>query len=162
MTEHDQREDYDDEPVPPGIAPEPLRAFSNVLWALGLVQLVAAGIGLMFVVCSFISARVDGEYAKYKPQDLYWMLAMSGVGAAFNVVVMWGAAGMGRCYGYRRSAAAAVLSAFPLPCFYLGVATVPIGLLALYQLRKRRVRSLFLPDPHAHRPRQERHRRYNE
>ena len=143
MRGHDERDDYDDEPWRKSEAPDNVRRVANALWWFGLIQLVVSSFGVVFAIGCFVSARVDGEYGKYKPPDLYWMGALSLAGVIWNCVLMWAAGGMARGEGYRRSFTAAILGVLPIPCAYLGMFSVPVGIYALVLLRKPDVRARF-------------------
>jgi hypothetical protein len=147
VTEHDERDDYDDEPWRRRATPEQrLRTPASVIAAFGAIQLgfsILGGIATAIVICwaLFDPAAVDAE-------DMTWyeavaVLAIVGLMVAWNWLIVRGAARMRNCLNYRLAVLAAVLSFFAAPFYYCIPIYAPVAVWALLILLRRDVRARF-------------------
>jgi len=62
MSEHDQREDYDDDPNRGALAPAHIVLWpSSIMWAFGLLQLNFAQLAAAFLIVLVILSILDGH-----------------------------------------------------------------------------------------------------
>jgi len=151
MSEHDQREDYDDEPWKGRLAPKHfVRWPASAMWAFGLVQLLLSIVGLILLGLAVLERAVAGQdnaagswQSLFLSDDFLIILFVCVIGTTANLVVMRGAAGMGRFRRYSWAVAASVLLVLSVPFIYFAVFTVPLGIWALIVLCRRDVRARF-------------------
>jgi hypothetical protein len=147
MSEHDPREDYDDEPWKGRLAPDHVvRWPASAMWVFGLVQLILSLLGLVMIAVGVIW-RAQDEPDKWADhfldEDFRVILAAGAFGTIANLVIMHGAAGMVRFRRYPWAVTASVLIVFSLPFVYFAMFTVPLGVWALIVLLRRDVRARF-------------------
>jgi hypothetical protein len=147
MSEHDPREDYDDEPWKGQLAPDHVvRWPASAMWVFGLVQLLATVLWFVFGIVLLVTGPRDGpaQWPDFFTDEVFRNLV--GIGAAgvvANLVILRGAAGMHRFRRYPWAITAAVLTLFAVPCFYFAVIMTPFGVWALIVLCRRDVRARF-------------------
>ena len=143
MTEHDEREDYDDEPWRRRATPQQLvRIPAIALEVLAAVQVAFALLGCFTpaVIIIMDLALSDG------PQALSWdeavlVVLVFGLCLTWNWVIVRGVGRMRRCRDYRMALTAAAMSILPLPFLYLGAVSIPVAIWAVVILRRRDVRA---------------------
>lgn len=152
MSEHDEREDYDDEPWRGRRAPESLvRWPATAIWALGLGQFALSAVLLGVAAYEFTIRAVGwnhrpGEWKDlFRREDYLTILAGGLAGALSNAVILRGAAGLRRFRQYAWAVAATLLTVLAIPFFLLAVIQLPLGLWVLYLLLRRDVRARFVP-----------------
>jgi hypothetical protein len=147
VTEHDPREDYDDEPWRGRATPEHLlRTPASILGAFGFIQLGFAIVGwiasaVIIVWRTFDPAAVDAE-------DMTWyeavaLLAIAGLLVGWNWLIVRGAGRMRHCRQYRLAILAAVLSFFAVPFYYCIPISAPVAVWTLVILLRRDVQARF-------------------
>jgi hypothetical protein len=150
VSEHDERDDYDDEPRKGRLAPiSVVRRPAKFMFACGVIQLVATQVVAIML-------RKNFSFYKWGDRTLqaFWQDAISGDAPTFIVlgwagatvaciVIMVGAHDLLRFRRYGRVFAAAVLTAVSLPWIYLIVVSLPTGLVTIQLLRRRDVRARF-------------------
>jgi hypothetical protein len=154
VTAHDPRDDFDDEPWRGRLAPEHLvRWPASAMWVFGLVQLLLSLVGLLLLGLVVLERAVTGRDDPtgnwrnlFLSEDFLFILAVCIVGTMANLVVMRGAAGMGRFRRYPWAVIASLLAVFSLPFVYFAVFTIPVGVWALLVLCRRDVRARFAAD----------------
>ena len=145
MSEHDEREDYDDEPWRGRATPAHLLKLpADLMWSFGLFQLGVSLFGLFSAVVTG-SALILGP----RPNSLDWLkivsiyLAPGIVGLCVSIVVMRGSTAMRRGRQYTLAVWAACLTLTSLPCVGALPYTLPLGIWALILLRRPDVRAYF-------------------
>jgi len=147
MTEHDPREDYDDQPWRGRATPEELlRTPASIIAAFGAIQLGFSILGwiasaVIIVWGIFDPAAVDAD-------DMTWyeavaVLAIVGLLVGWNWLIVRGASRMRHCRQYRLAVLATVLSFFSFPFYYCILISAPVSVWALVVLLRRDVRARF-------------------
>jgi hypothetical protein len=145
MSEHDPRDDYDDEPWRGRDTPENvIKRSSDLLWTSGMFQMGVSSFGAALPIGLFIERTIEGRpILKSDVKEGIILVAVALVGIGISAVVLRGAAAM---RGYRLhslAVAAGVLSMFSLPCLYAVPFSTPIGIWALILLHRPDVRARF-------------------
>jgi hypothetical protein len=151
MSEHDPREDYDDEPWKAKCAPDHVvRWPASAMWVFALVQLLLSVVGLILLSLAVLVRAVSGGddttgswRTLFLSDDFLIILIVCIVGLTANYAVLRGAAGMGRFRRYPWAVSASVLTLLSIPFIYFAVFTVPVGVWALIVLCRRDVRARF-------------------
>ena len=149
MSEHDEREDYDDEPWRGDrLAPDHVvRWPTSVMWGLGLMQLVFTQTFIvMMVAAEILVGFVDGGATLNDLwQDSDWWRIPPGwlVLTGCNVFVIRTASEMRRFRHYWRVVSSTVLVMFAVPFIFLTVIQLPLGIWILVVLCRRDVRARF-------------------
>ena len=147
MTDHDERDDYDDEPW--RVRPTPaqlVRTPATMIEVFGAIQLGLSILGLVFAVVVVAWGAVDP--AAVDAEDMTWyeasaVLAAGVLAVVWNWVVVRGAGCMRAGRNYRLSVTAAILSFLPVPLYYCLPISAPIAVWALVVLLRRDVRAHF-------------------
>lgn len=143
--EHDEREDYDDEPWRKRSDGDvPVQWIASSISTFGLLQLLCSAAGLLGGTVSVFVLLLDPESAG--PGEsvriiLVFLIYLLGVGS--NALVMRGARDMRRYRRYRLAVLAAALSILPVPLVFFGPCSVPLGISALVVLLRPDVRARF-------------------
>jgi hypothetical protein len=151
VSEHDPRDDYDDEPWRDRASPKDLvRLPASIMWVFGLLQCIITqlymGVG---VATTAISLKDDGKSFRelwQTPKEREAMLALLVIwviATLCTVAVMRGANDLKKFRRYRGVWAGAILTLFSVPFFYLGVIQVPLGIWLIVLLCRRDVQSRF-------------------
>jgi hypothetical protein len=152
MSEHDEREDYDDERWGDQLAPaSAVRWPASAMWACGVLQLLCAQVWVGFVVLLLVlidlvdDDRTLGEvWEKVRREPALWgTFAVWPVATACAVLVIRGANDLRRFRRYWWAVVAAVLTVFSVPVLCLAVLQVPVGAWVLVVLARRDVRARF-------------------
>lgn len=147
MSEHDEREDYDDEPWRGRPTPEQqVRTPATIIEVFGAVQLGFSILGFVVAVVVIVWGVIDPPAVD--AEDMTWYEALAVLAAclfaiAWNWVVVRGAGRMRACRNYRLAVTATVLSFVPLPIYYCGPICAPVAVWALVVLARRDVRARF-------------------
>ncbi len=151
MSEHDQREDYDDKPDRGRLASKEIVAWpASVMWVLGLMQCVFTQVGLVFLACMFVAEGLDAgksfgeiwQTAFSEEAEVLTLLAWPIV-TACAVLVMQGANDLRRFRRYPLVIASVVLTFLSIPFIYLGVLGIPLSIWLALLLLRRDVRARF-------------------
>jgi len=149
VSDHDEREDYDDEPWRKRATPEELlRTPASIIAAFGAIQLGFSVVGCVAVVALMIWSLFHDPGADTEPEDggLYEFLAVVSIcilSVLWNWVIVRGAGRMRKCRDYRLCVAAAVLSIFSVPFYYCLPISAGVAVWALVILSRRDVRARF-------------------
>jgi len=151
VSEHDPRDDYDDEPWRDRPSPKDLvRMPASMMGVFGLLQIIITqlytGVGIATTVLSFVDdGKGIGDVLR-SPMDIATMLLIVAVwllATACAIVVMCGANDLGRFRRYWWVVAGAVLTLLGVPFFYLAVVQFPLGIWLIVLLSRRDVRARF-------------------
>lgn len=152
MTDHDERDDYDDEPGRGPLAAQHIVHWpSSAMWAFGLLQMIFAQMWIAFFATLLVITNfVDDDrtwsdvWDQLKDEEAVWMtLAGWPVATLCTLVVMRGANDLRHFRRYPWVVAGTVLTILAVPFFYLAVIQLPLGLWVLYLLLRRDVRARF-------------------
>jgi hypothetical protein len=149
VSEHDEREDYDDDPWRKRATPEELlRTPASIIAAFGAIQLGFSVVGCLALVALIIWSLFNDIGADTDPEDggLYEFLAVISISilsVLWNWVIVRGAGRMRKCRNYRLSVAAAVLSIFSVPFYYCLPISAGVAVWTLVILSRRDVRARF-------------------
>jgi hypothetical protein len=145
MSWHDPRDDYDDEPWKGRFSIERLlKPTTDVMWSFGVFQLAVSLLGILLVVGGLFERWTEGPPVTWTDFWRGLLLATIGaVGIVTSLIVMRGSHFMKRFDKYSIAIAAAILTIFSLPCIYAAPFGIPIGLWAVYILRRRDIRARF-------------------
>ena len=152
MTDHDERDDYDDERRDRPLAADHIVHWpASTMWAFGLLQLIFTQTIIGFlIVLTVVVNFVDGDetladfWSHVTSNPELWLIPLGWlVATAWTAFVIWAANGMRRYRRYWFAVTAAVLTMFSVPFFYLAVIQLPIGLWVLIVLARRDVRARF-------------------
>jgi hypothetical protein len=144
VSEHDPREDYDDEPWR-GPGPDRLvRRTANVMWSVGMLQLGTS----VFCACSLFVHAIDvwkntGTLTLVDMRRGVFLAPAAIVGSVCSGVAIAGATAMHRQERYPLAVAAAILTLFSVPCVFALPYGLIVGLWALAVLARRDVRGGF-------------------
>ena len=152
MSEHDEREDYDDALEWGPIAPAHTgRGAASVMWMFGLMQLIGTQFWVAFVVTVLVVVHFVDEdmtlvdaWRTVTNFEIYWLTFLGWpIATTCAILVMRGANGLRRFRHYPFAVTAAVLSILSVPFVCLAVAQTIVGIYgALPALASRRPRSL--------------------
>jgi hypothetical protein len=147
VTDHDERDDYNDEPW--RRRPDPaarIRWPALLLCTFGMIQL-----GFSIVTCIWLPAAliwnwIDSEF--FDNDGPQWPEVLVGTllpacCICQNTVIVIGTRRLSRFRSYRLALWAVILSFLPLPVFYCGLATIPLSVWALVDMRNRDVGARF-------------------
>lgn len=146
MSEHDQREDYDDEPWKRRTdVAATVRTPAAIMSALGLVQLALSIVGWVASVALFVWNLIDPNYFD---DDEAWLgilfgIVVSAICIVLNWLIVRAAARFRNFRNYRLVVAATVLFIFSVPLYYCVGVTLPVGVWALIVLFNPDVRARF-------------------
>ncbi|HEX3151889.1 MAG TPA: hypothetical protein VHR66_27705 [Gemmataceae bacterium] len=152
MIEHDERDDYDDEPWRGKLAPERvLRWPSSVMWAFGVLQFIFAQTGMIMLITTTVLLEfIDGDqtlaglWRAVRSDPAFWLVPLLWLLATvWTLLLIRAANDMRRYRRYRSVLAAVIMSMFSVPFFYLAVIQIPIGAWILLVLTRRDVRARF-------------------
>jgi len=151
MSEHDQREDYDDEPDRGPLARKRIVAWpASAMWVLGLMQCIITQFIVAFWTYLFVRIGLDdGKSLRDLLEEVLAnevaliALACWPMATACTVLVMRGANDLRRFQRYPWVVAAAVMTFLSIPFFYLGVLGIPLSLWIFILLLRRDVRARF-------------------
>jgi hypothetical protein len=151
MSEHDQRDDYDDEPERGRLASKGIVAWpASAMWVFGLMQCVFAQIFVAFWGYLFVSEGL--EEGKSLAEIIQQILAQEEavvaivcwpIATACTLVVMQGANNLRRFQRYPLVAIGAVLTFLSIPLIHLGVLGIPLAIWLMVLLIRRDVRARF-------------------
>jgi hypothetical protein len=150
MTDHDERDDYDDQPWRRRATPEQLlRVPAAVIEICAAVQVVFSLLGCLAPAVFLIWDLVDPNGPEAMSWDEAILVTLAfGLCLAWNLVVIRGVGQMRRCQSYRAALAAAVMSILPLPFLWLGAVSIPAGIWVVAILGRRDVRARFAAVAH--------------
>jgi hypothetical protein len=152
MSDHDPRDDYDDELARGPLAPEHIvRWPASAMWAFGLLQLIFAQMWVALLATTIVLTNfVDDDktvsevWDRFKHTEAFWLTLAGWPVATFcTILVMRGGNDLRRFRRYPWVAAGTVLMMLAVPFFYLAVIQLPLGLWVLYFLLRRDVRARF-------------------
>jgi hypothetical protein len=152
VSDHDEREDYDDERWNRPLAPDHVvRLPATVMWAFGLLQLIFAQLILAFLITIKVFADfVDGDqtvagfWAEFRGEPAYWLVPVGWLLATvWTVLVMRTANNMRRYRRYWAAVAATIMTMCSVPFMYLAVIQFPVGVWILAVLARSDVRARF-------------------
>ena len=152
MTDHDERDDYDDERWGDQLAPTSVvRWPASAMWGFGVLQLILLQTWTAFVVVLLvISHFVDDDrtfadlWQTITRSELLWMsLAGWPFATAGTIAVIWGANSLRRFRHYWWTVTAACLTLFSVPIICLAPIQLPLGIWVLVVLARRDVRARF-------------------
>jgi hypothetical protein len=147
---HDEREDYDDEPLKSQLAPMHIvRRPATIMMICGILQLIAMQVFLVMCRQQFSyfkwGDKTFGAFWNDITQDHSamflagaWLLATAG-----SIVIIAGSRSLLQFRRYGLVFAAAILTVLSLPWFYLCVVQVPTGVIVIRLLRRPDVRARF-------------------
>lgn len=146
MTDHDEREDYDDEPWRRAKPEQQVRTPATIIEVFGAIQLGLSVLWFLVAVVMIVWGAIDP--AAVDADDWTWyeaagLLALAGLAAVWNWVVVLGGGRMRACRNYRLAVAAAVLSFLPWPLYYCLPVSAPVAVWALVVLARPDVRARF-------------------
>jgi hypothetical protein len=145
MSEHDPRDDYDDEPWRGRISPDQrVKTVSDFIWCLGLFQMATSLFAMLAPIGGLID-RIQSDDPirpeQFRAGSIVFILSIAGIGIA--AVIMYGATWMKRFCNYRWVSAAIALTILSLPCFLTMPYGIPLGIWALVVVRRPDVRARF-------------------
>lgn len=151
VSDHDQREDYDDHLGGDHLAADSLvRWPASAMWVLGLMQLIVVLVGTAFAVYLTVADALDDGrtvdeiwMAASRDEAFWFVLGAWPLAIACPIIVMRGANNLRQFRRYWWAVTAGILTLLALPFFYLGVFQLPLGLWALLLLARRDVRARF-------------------
>ena len=145
MSQHDEREDYDDEPWRGRATPQQLvRIRASLIEILGAIQVAFSLLGCLApAVFIFLDLVAPGGPEAMSWDEAVLVMLVFGLCLTWNWVIIRGVGRMRRCRNYRMAMAAALMSILPLPFIYLGVISIPVGIWAVAILCRRDVRAHF-------------------
>jgi hypothetical protein len=143
VSDHDQREDYDDEPWRgKSVKGRLINLPADLMWSCGwfqvAVSLYALFNGAVLVVGALIDPAVRDPWIA---SSICFAIGLAGL--SVNWLVIRGAKAMRRGTDYPRAVLAACLTVASLPCVASFPYTVPIGIWALLVLNRADVRADF-------------------
>jgi len=145
VSEHDPRDDYDDEPWRGRLTAEQLvKPPADWLWSCGMFQLGVSLLVLLLFIGGLFESMSEGRRirpAEIRAGAITIPVALVGIGIA--TVVLFGSGGMRRLRRRPWAVAAAVLTLLSLPCVFAVPFAGPIGVWALSVLCRRDVRAWF-------------------
>lgn len=133
MSEHDEREDYDDEPW--------RRRWGTEEYVLVPASSIIAFAVIQCVLAVFALAIPDVFYVTESAPHL--TIPVAAIAIIWNLAIIWGAWGMHQFRRYRLSLGAAVMSFVPIPCIYCVPVSAPLGIWTLVALLRPDVRARF-------------------
>jgi len=145
VSDHDERDDYDDEPWRRRARPQQLVRFpAAIIEILAAVQVAFSLLGCLAPAVFIVWGLVDPG----GPEAMSWdeaVLVTSGFGfcLTWNWIIVHGVGRMRRCRDYRLALTAALMSLVPLPFLYLGAVSIPVGIWTVAILGRRDVRAHF-------------------
>jgi len=145
MSEHDQREDYDDEPWRGRRTFEMVvKTPSDIMWSLGLFQLLAG----FFTTLTAGWAFIEASFGKSPPPSTSpWTFLVVSIfailGIATSAFILRGASNMKRFQRYDLAVIASLLTLSSLPCVFALPYSAVIGIWTLMVLRRHDVRARF-------------------
>src|SRR5262245_38056525 len=152
VSEHDPREDYDDEPWNRRRSPQDIvRWPASIRWVFGVLQFIATQLWMALLISTTIVVEfVDGDqtlgefWNSVKDEWGFWLyLGAWPVGTACAIIVMRAANDLKRFRRYTFVVAGAILTFLSVPCIFLGVVQVPLGVWLILLLLRRDVRARF-------------------
>lgn len=147
MTDHDEREDYDDQPWKGRADLAALVHWPALLLCVsGMIQLGFSLVGCVWLPGALLWNWIDPEF--FDGDGPQWDEVLVGVVVCavyvgLNWVVVVGTRRLARFESYRLAVAAVLLSCVPVPFLYCGVVTVPIAIWGLVLLAQSDVRARF-------------------
>lgn len=147
MNDHDERDDYDDEPWRRRRDPAALVHWpALLLGTFGMIQLGFALVGCVWLPGALVWSWIDPEFfGDDGPEWLEVLIGTLAIGVCVgqNLVIVVGMRRLPRFLSYRLVVWAIVLSFLPLPIFYCGLLTLPLSIWALVAVLNRDVRARF-------------------
>jgi len=147
VSDHDEREDYDDEPWRGRPTPAQLiRTPATIIEVFGAIQLGLSVLGFIIGVVVIGWGVIDP--AAVDAEDMTWYEALAVLVACvlavvWNWMIVRGAGQMRSCRNYRLAVTAAALSFLPLPLYYCLPISAAVAVWALVILLRRDVRDHF-------------------
>jgi hypothetical protein len=145
MSEHDVRDDYDDEPWRPRNGSQRFaKEIADIMWSFGMFHIGASMVCGGSLVSAAIAQIRSATPAKpgFFPTIIGLTLA-SVSGIAVGVVVARGSRAMARSQNYVQANTAAILTLLSLPYVFTAPFTIPLGIMALAVLRRPEIRARF-------------------
>lgn len=152
MSQHDERDDYDDEPWRKWATPEQLlRTPASIIAAFGAIQLGFSLLGVVAVAATFVwgvfnDADPNDSDSDTEDATVYKVLAVIAIlilSVGWNWIVVLGAGRMRKCRNYRLSITVAVLSAFSIPFYYCLPISSGVAIWTVVLLSRREVKARF-------------------
>jgi len=135
MSEHDEREDYDDLPNRGPLAPEYIvRRPAAMMWGVGLVQLIITQLAAFFYVALMVVFIFDGETTLGDTSEIVLGIAGWVAASVWLVTVMRAASKLRRFQSHRWVVTGAMLTLLTMP---------PVGIWLVWLLLRRDVRARF-------------------
>jgi len=145
VSEHDERDDYDDEPGRRRAFPQQLVSTpATIIEVCAAIQAAFSLLGCFAPMVFILWELVDPQVVDSMSWDEAALVTLIfGLCLTWNWVIIRGAGRMRRCRNYRLSLAAAAMSILPLPFLYLGAVSIPVAIWAVAILGRRDVRARF-------------------
>jgi hypothetical protein len=146
VSEHDLRDDYDDEPWRKRPKAETLVQWpASIISTIGLIQLAFSILSVVWMAGVVVWNWIDPAFFN---NELVWYEVLAGIGAAalcvaLNWFILRGARALRSFRSYRSAVTGVVLFFFSLPFFYCGLVTLPVGVWAFVVLLQPDVRARF-------------------
>jgi peptidoglycan/LPS O-acetylase OafA/YrhL len=146
VSEHDPRDDYDDEPWRSRPKMEAMVQWpASIISAIGMIQLALSVVSVAWMTGVLVWHWFDPAYFN---NEVIWYEVLAGIAAALlcvalNWVILRGARALGSFPSYPLAVAGVILFFFSLPFFYCGVVTLPVGVWAVVVLLNPDVRARF-------------------
>lgn len=147
MSDHDEREDYDDEPWRGRTNPAVLVHWpALLLCTFGMIQLGFSVLTCIWLPSALLWNWIDPEFFNNDGPEWPEILIGTVVAALCvcqNALIVVGMRRMGKFKSYRLVLWATILSFLPLPVIYCGLLTIPLSIWALVAVLNRDVRARF-------------------
>jgi hypothetical protein len=144
VSEHDERDDYDDEPWKGRPSPDRLVQWAaRMVWALGLTQLGVTLVAAYFEAMRLLDRVDEAPLQQIEIEEFAAVLLLLTICVALNAVVIYGACRMRRFRHYGWAVTAAAINAVSIPFVPLLVVAAPVSIWALTLLTRRDVRARF-------------------
>jgi hypothetical protein len=151
VSEHDPRDDYDDEPWRDRPSPHDLvRLPASMMGVFGLLQCILTqlyiGVGVVTTVLGWVDDGKGVGDVLGSSTDLATMLLLFAawlMATACTILVMRGASDLTKFRRYPWVVAGAILTLLSLPFVYLAAIQVPLGIWLIALLSRRDVRARF-------------------
>jgi len=146
VSEHDLRDDYDDEPWRKRPKAESLVQWpASIISTFGVLQFAFSLISAAWMTGVLVWHWIDPTFFN---NEVIWFEVVAGIGATMlcavlNWVVLRGARAMRSFRNYKLAVIGAALFFFSLPFFYCGLVTIPVSVWAIFVLLHPDVRARF-------------------
>jgi hypothetical protein len=145
VSEHDLRQDYDDEPQRPrSTAASVLRQASDLIRWCGQFQLTVSILGIMLILGTLVESWLNGRrLALWDEMAAYVVVPLSVAGIVLTPIALIGSTAMRKRTQYSLASAACAITILSLPCFVVAPFAIPLGIWGLMVLNRADVRESF-------------------